>query len=788
MEPRIATLLGGSPSERASLDLLSLPPLATTPRGRQSSEPGAVRDDASASPAQRTPRHTESQPPTKRQKTSVPIAGVLNNETPTTSVVHSVTATSSLPPFSGRLSDLLLDPSQQHSNKKRRLDEQAALPALSGPENNPLTLPKPPQLPKKPAKRPRIPPLLQGLHQPPPLPEGRLFPPITGEGGGFSRNIGEREGGSFGRNIGEMVGLRSPIRPDRTKEKEKEDLPNILARQESVDETREDLRREADKTASKATSDKENQESTTKRIGLTTTTKTKDAKKRNKWSEQETKDLLVGVSRFGIGNWKKILQCSDFAFNQRTAVDLKDRFRTCCPGEGLKLKIKKTKRKSTPKDSSAQESHPTTDLPIVSHGQTSSISDSQIPESSTADSVPKKSRLETNKKGPVELAKFGIHAPFVKNKRRERREFTEKDDENLMKGFEKHTFSWHSMRDDADLGFSSRHPTDLRDRFRIRYPEIFAKAGYKLKPKHELVMKEKEREVPINQDSSVAEQSVTTHKAKEAATASDLHAADHGKLAATNANLGPLALREPLHNSFPSPLEDFADLASEEDMDGTQSPIVLNRNIFEWADANPSLSTSVTTANLPAVTSLMGESHLNFFNGTDGMHINPLATLNLPMALLTSSMLSAMPSHMSTSNTPSRGGIQYSHSGSTSTPSTSAPATGVSVFKPSMDPLLRTPNLPTIVFPHVPASSARSAVHNLPPPTDLLSGLDMDPRADSHTTGFMLDDTISFSLSANASGYDPNATLAPMMGGAVGRGILSLERHLMDESSTERRI
>ncbi|PVH97603.1 hypothetical protein DM02DRAFT_468471, partial [Periconia macrospinosa] len=50
-------------------------------------------------------------------------------------------------------------------------------------------------------------------------------------------------------------------------------------------------------------------------------------RKRNKWSEQETKDLLVGVSRFGIGNWKKILQCPDFTFNQRTAVDLKDRFR-----------------------------------------------------------------------------------------------------------------------------------------------------------------------------------------------------------------------------------------------------------------------------------------------------------------------------------------------------------------------------------------------------------------------------------------------------------------------------
>jgi hypothetical protein len=38
----------------------------------------------------------------------------------------------------------------------------------------------------------------------------------------------------------------------------------------------------------------------------------------------------------------------------------------------------------------------------------------------------------------------------------------------------------------------------------------------------------------------------------------------------------------------------------------------------------------------------------------------------------------------------------------------------------------RTPNLPTIVFPHVPVTSARTTVHNLPKPADLLSGLDLE--------------------------------------------------------------
>jgi hypothetical protein len=742
MEPRIATLLGGSPSERTSLDVFSLPPLSTAPR----------------------------QSPTKRQKTSVPIAGVLNDETPTTHThVTAASSSSSLPPFSGRLSDLLLDPSQQHSNKRKRPDEHTAPPAVAASDNNPLTLPKPPQLPKKPAKRPRIPPLLQGLHQPPPLPEGRIFPPITADGG------------SFGRKIGERVGLRSPPRPDSYREQERGEFQTTDTSQESVDELLEDQRGEVGKPASRCLSDKENQEHATKTTGPITAAKAKEAKKRNKWSEQETNDLLLGVSRFGIGNWKKILQCTDFTFHQRTAVDLKDRFRTCCPGEGLKLKIRKRRNKDI--DASTQEPSPATAPVTPPPIATSASHEMRVPEPSPEDTA-KVPRPAFHKNAPAELAKIGIHQPFVKSKRRERREFTEQDDQNLMKGYEKHAFSWLSMKNDVELGFFSRRSTDLRDRFRIRYPELFSKAGYKLKPKHELVLKEKEKEDILNQDLSSPGQRAATQKAGEAPALVNPKGRNQSQPASTNADLGTLALREPLQNSFPSPLEDFAELASEEDLDGSRSPIVLNRNIFEWADANPSSTTSVTTANLPAVTSLMGESHLNFFNGTDGMHINPMATLNLPMALLTNNILSATPVHVSMPGT-SRGNAQYLHNVPTSTSSTSAQAPGNS--KQSVDPLLRTPNLPTIVFPHVPASSARNAVHNLPPPTDLLSGLDIDSR-DSTTSGVVLDDGMGFALSAaSANGYDPNATLAPMMGSGSGRAILGFERHVLDDLTAEKR-
>ncbi|PIA16502.1 hypothetical protein COEREDRAFT_30427, partial [Coemansia reversa NRRL 1564] len=47
-----------------------------------------------------------------------------------------------------------------------------------------------------------------------------------------------------------------------------------------------------------------------------------------KWTDEETENLLQGCSKYGVGAWKKILDDPTFAFNSRTSVDLKDRFRT----------------------------------------------------------------------------------------------------------------------------------------------------------------------------------------------------------------------------------------------------------------------------------------------------------------------------------------------------------------------------------------------------------------------------------------------------------------------------
>lgn len=517
MESRIATLLGDSSSSSSSLDRVGLdallpilpPPSLAPRRPPHPLEPNATVNNEEALTASNKQQR-------KRQKPSLPIAGVLNHETPTLNVAAPTIpaiSPSSLPPFSGRLSDLLLDPSQQHVNKKRRLDEpgtstsstttttnNAQVLSTADRSDNKLKLPEPTQQPtKKTPKRPRIPPLLQGLHHPPPLPE-KTFPPITGEGSGFGRDIGER------------AGVRSPVR-----------LSKIQEREDRTDENREDgtttraqreTREPNSKPAAVSTSDKENRDLPANSPAPTAekTSKTKETRKRNKWSDQETKDLLIGVSRFGIGNWKKILTCEDFTFNQRTTIDLKDRFRVCCPGEGLKLR--KPRRKHNPIDPPSQEtptaSAPSSSTPASTSQDVETTNDASPFSKTVIRSY--RSRTESDRKGPADLAKLGIHAPFTKRKRRERREFTKVDDANLLIGFEKYNTSWHLMRDDTKLGFAGRHATDLRDRFRIRYPEKFAGAGCKPKSKDEAMLKEK-RNAKVAESSDAAS---TGEKQKDA--------------------------------------------------------------------------------------------------------------------------------------------------------------------------------------------------------------------------------------------------------------------------------
>ncbi|KAF2106498.1 hypothetical protein BDV96DRAFT_591027 [Lophiotrema nucula] len=764
MEPRIATLLGSSAlSDRSRRPL----PVEPTPAGDEAAETNHSRHDGHAA------RSSYGVQGPRSQKSSVPIAEVLNNEAPSR---HEPQAQAQAQPpapglqaqpFSGRLSDILLDPEQQYANKRRKLDNQStppAPPAPSGAENSLLKLPKLPQLPKKSTKRPRIPPLIQGLHQPPPLPaQGRLFPPITGEADGFGRDIGER------------VTLRSPAVLEQNKGNAKtSEGPQTVSRKPS--------RAEADRARPAPGIDKENQSQES--VGTGTDKgdgKSKELKRRNMWSDQETKDLLQGASRFGIGNWKKILYCPDYTFNSRTTVDLKDRFRTCCPGEGLKLRKPRSKAavaEDAPK--ALVESFSSTTTSQDGPSQASSFTEP----SPRRYKLPRKQRADTHKKTSAELAAMGIDKPFFKKKRRERRQFTDEDDANLLKGFLQHGPVWHVIRSDAALGLDTRQPTDLRDRFRIRYPDKYAKAGYKLKPKAGMILKEKEgdtgQETATTETQKVHSRETETDRAQASVAQPSMPAP---ALRSSIGNLRSHTLLQPSISAFAGSFDDdLTDVNSEDEGDG---PITLNRNIFEWADANPAQASATTgPASTQNTTIMASDFGFNMFGGMDGMHINPLVTLN-PQ---TSSLSSTMPAYQNTSNSttftlPATSAANMGLS-STSTPAVST-STSMAPPKQSLDSLLRTPNLPTIVFPHVPASSARSAMHNLPRPAELLSGLDFDSRPpEPSNAAFLLDDglALGFAFQNGGNMYDSNATLAPLVNTWSGRGLL------LDEPLGERSV
>lgn len=625
-------------------------------------------------------------------KPGAPIAHVLNNEI---SMLHATQPSymlqgTSAAPFSGKLVDLLLDPADEAFNKHRRLDEPNGESSMNVCENPVIKLPRPPQLPQKTAKRPRIPPLLQGLHQPPPLPAGRLFPPITDGVNAFERDISDR---NESENVAEE--LRS---------KEVENTQHVSNKEETLNEVQTE-------TAPEVNSSK--------------------ARKRRKWTDEETKDLLVGVSKYGIGSWKKILQSPEFSFNGRTAVDLKDRFRICCPGEGLKPRQAKKKART--------ESHPEPTMDVAS---LPNLMDKPDTRKSSGVSSPKekattKSAGRPQHMGPSELAKLGIQAPFVRNPRRPRRAFSAEDDENLLKGFEKYGAVWHSMRDDPSLGFGNRHPTDLRDRFRIRYPESYAKAGYKTKPN-------------INRSNSSDDK-----RKEEKSTGNKTH-----KRTETNSSVAIGDGQQPRKNhqpsdhdapgssskptsSMPFPFEMMGsawldDISHTNAFEAEEhgSPIILNRNILQWADSNSFAAPRSTPANAFSSIDIMNDMN------NDGVHINPMATLKLPTMPLTSHIFAPSSSSVGARNksAPTSNTLLGSPPTSSPTAMSSIPPDTISPppshnnsqqshhshHKSFSKNLLHTPNLPTIVFPHVPVASARNTLHNLPTPADLLSGMDLD--------------------------------------------------------------
>ncbi|KIN07678.1 hypothetical protein OIDMADRAFT_109143, partial [Oidiodendron maius Zn] len=232
------------------------------------------------------------------------------------------------------LSDNTGDTSVPSPLKKRNIVE--------GNKDEFVQLPQPPKKQKAAKQAVLVPPIIIGLFEPPP--QATLFPPIA------SSSFHDRHG----RNSLNTV-------------------PTTAKELEGSAKSKDDAN---SKSGRKASSKKESK---------------KDVKTRRRWTEEETNNLLLGVSKYGVGRWTDILEDRNFTFNGRSGVDLKDRFRTCCPDE---LREKSSKQNTPAKSGKARKSR--------AH----------------------RKRLE-------DLAELGIEGPFRKSQRRERRPFTEQDDREI---------------------------------------------------------------------------------------------------------------------------------------------------------------------------------------------------------------------------------------------------------------------------------------------------------------------------------------------------------------------
>ncbi|KAL4922241.1 hypothetical protein BDW62DRAFT_173313 [Aspergillus aurantiobrunneus] len=236
--------------------------------------------------------------------------------------------------------------------------------------------------------------------------------------------------------------------------------------------------------------------------------KTRGRSRRNirKWTDEETVALLRGVIRSGIGNWKEILARQGSDFNQRSASNLKDRFRVCCPfayrasepGEAIQhirdalAKIlQQVECDSSAKRTNEHQPFQAERAPLSSagppglthSGSSSSFSSLETnrdsPEDySQNDPVPENTQTLPSKPDST-LDSLGISEPYapVKSRRRSRRPFTAAEDEALLKGYAVHGFQWTLIQQDKELSLGHRKATDLRDRFRTKFPHVYRDGG-----------------------------------------------------------------------------------------------------------------------------------------------------------------------------------------------------------------------------------------------------------------------------------------------------------------------
>jgi len=378
----------------------------------------------------------------------------------------------------------------------KRLRPEDEVHSRSGGNSQARDLPSLPKLPVRGGsgskeRRRRLPPTLSGLHQPPP-------------NAGLLPSISVQQSRQPDRNAAALVVQPGNVEP----------LSSVRASDSAAHSTSKTAA--SDQPPGKAKSVKHT---------------------KNKWSEEETADLLKGVAKFGIGSWTKILKCEDYSFDRRTALDLKDRFRVCCPEHYKKPKA----------------------VPQTDRG-----------DSVSKNKTPSKPR---DRKGTSELAQIGIDEPFQKSSRRSRHGYTKEEDEALLRGFRKFGKSWAAIQKDEPV-LSQRTSTDLRDRFRLRHPQEYAGTG--LAPRPDVFPRPPDR--GPQEDTTENRPAPVTHDAARRVPPQKELVRDQPVLHPTESS----AANRGVHPHISLPSDVFFGLpADDEEMD--TEPLVLDRGILDWA-------------------------------------------------------------------------------------------------------------------------------------------------------------------------------------------------------------
>ncbi|KAK4939405.1 hypothetical protein LTR10_020302 [Elasticomyces elasticus] len=297
-------------------------------------------------------------------------------------------------------------------------------------------LPRPAQKDERPNRpAPLLPAMVTGLHEPPP--SAALLPSIDVD----SRPTMSRSGTTSKIHVKDILAAESNSRTPST------NIPHIVpAPEPSTQKHAEDS----------LTARPQEDIQTGTEYNQTVTATAWDEKKqvrrqRRKWTDEETRELIAGVKKYGVGKWKQILDDPSFHLPDRSSVDLKDRYRVC----GYRYQV------------STDDNHVT---------RLGGSSPNGSPPDAESTAVPTEVLPTATPSDNVAPPTSSINQAMSQKQRRRRRAWTDTEDANLLEGVAKHGFQWTAIHDDPELDLRHRRATDLRDRIRNKFPDGYRHA------------------------------------------------------------------------------------------------------------------------------------------------------------------------------------------------------------------------------------------------------------------------------------------------------------------------